>query len=272
MKNIGKINFTCNESANIRFKIKNIIQMSLAGLEAFLENVSKKIPNSLNTIVDHLISEFEKIEDYHVSLSTDYKILRNNPQLINKSINIILSLLNFPKYQQNSIDEEIDVDVTDIIHAFNHFEYFFIDSLLKIMSREEAIKYYQNFVNKLTQSRRDPTKYLDTLQDLVKNFKEFSERWHDLEAVLEIIDEGKLIYKIKKCRWAEDLKNFKPEIGYTLMCHQDYERAKNFNPNFILTRTKTILMGDDYCDFCYHDTRKDKDLTHPSEKDFQKLG
>jgi hypothetical protein len=32
------------------------------------------------------------------------------------------------------------------------------------------------------------------------------------------------------------------------------------------------MMGDEYCDFCYHDTRKDEDLSHPSESEFEELG
>ncbi len=243
--------------------------MSLTGLEAFLSDVSEKMPNSLNIIIDHLNSLFENREDYQISISNDYKVIKNSPQLINHSINAILSLLNFPKYQPKSINEEIEVDITDVIHSFNHFEYSFIKSLEVIMTHEEAMKYYQNFVNKLTQARRDPKKYIDNLQDLVKNFKEFSEKWYDLEAVIEIIDKGTLIYKVKRCRWAEDLKEFRPKIGYTLMCHQDFERTKNFNPKFVLTRNHTIMEGYEYCDFCYHDMRFKKKVNHPSE-DFWK--
>ena len=271
MKKVEKINFEYKENTKLKFKIKDIIQISLAGLETFLSDVQEKIPNSFNIIVDHLISLFEKIEDYEIHISDNYKILKSKPQLITKGKNMILSLLNYSKYQPNSIDEEIDIDIRDIIHTFNHFEYFFIDSLFQITTYNEAITYYQNFVNKLTQSRRDPTKYVENLHALVNNFKEFSEKWHDLEAVLEINDDGILIYKVKRCRWAEDLKKYKPEIGYAIMCHQDFERAKNFNPNFTLTRKHTLMEGYAYCDFCYHDTRIRKEMNHPSEDYWKKL-
>ena len=61
-------------------------------------------------------------------------------------------------------------------------------------------------------------------------------------------------------------------LCYAMLCYSDFQGAKNLNPNFILTRTKTIMMGDEYCDFCYHDTQKVKEITHPSEKEFQELG
>lgn len=91
------------------------------------------------------------------------------------------------------------------------------------------------------------------------------------ECVIGPLDEERLLYKVKKCEWAEMLKDFDVELYDAMMCYSDFQGAKNLNPNFILTRTKTILIGDDYCDFCYHDTRKDQDLTHPSEKDFEDL-
>ncbi len=57
-----------------------------------------------------------------------------------------------------------------------------------------------------------------------------------------------------------------------MLCYSDFQGAQNLNPNFVLTRTKTLMMGDDYCDFYYHDTRKDKDLSHPRESEFEELG
>lgn len=263
---MGKIRFYCDENSTIKFKIKDIVQMCLSGLEAFLDNISEKNPSSLNIIIKVLTSRFEKTRDFNISLNSEYKQFQEFPKLVDKSINMILSLVKFTEYQPKSIEEEINLKVTDIIHTLNHFEYYFIDSLLEIMPFQEVIKYYQNFVNELTQSRKDPSNYLNSLQDLASNFKAFSEKWHDLEATLEIIHEGKMVYKVKKCRWAEDLKHFEPEIGYTLMCHQDFERVKNFNPHFVLTRKHTLMESGEYCDFCYHDTRNIKDISHPSKE------
>jgi hypothetical protein len=142
---------------------------------------------------------------------------------------------------------------------------------MEILTFEEVIDYYRNFVEVLTKSRRDPKNYVNNLRELSKNFGDFSERWHDLEATLEIIDEQTMVYKIKKCRWAEDLKDFDSKIGYSIMCHQDFERARNFNPNFLLTRNYTIMEGNEYCDFCYHDTRNKKNIVHPSNDFWEKF-
>lgn len=269
---MGKIRFTYDETTKIKFRITDIIQICLSALEAFLDSISKNYPDLLGLIVNNLTSKFEKVKDYNVSINLDSNRFQDYPQLMNKSINMILDLIQFTKYQHKSIEEEIYIEVSDLIHTFNHFEYCFIESLMRILSFEEIINYYHNFVNELTLSRREPKNYLKNLQDLVNDFRNFSERWHDLEAILEITNQEKLVYKVKKCMWAEDLKDFDPEIGYAIMCHQDFERAKNFNPNFVLTRKHKLMKGDKYCDFCYHDTRKEKEINHPSEKEFVKLG
>ena len=113
---------------------------------------------------------------------------------------------------------------------------------------------------------------MDSYEKLVERFKNNLGRWQMQECVIGPLDEEKMLYKVKKCAWAESLKDFDRELCYYMLCYSDFEGAKNLNPNFILTRAKTIMMGDDYCDFCYHDTRKGNDLTHPTEKKFEELG
>ena len=57
------------------------------------------------------------------------------------------------------------------------------------------------------------------------------------------------------------MKGLDSELSYFMTCYTDFENTKNLNPDFILTRSKTLMMGDDYCDFCYHDKRKVKEVT-----------
>ncbi|MFX0023994.1 MAG: L-2-amino-thiazoline-4-carboxylic acid hydrolase [Candidatus Hermodarchaeota archaeon] len=262
---MGKIRLLYDENTKIRFKIRDIIQTSLSALEAFLDSISKNYPDLISLVIKNLTSKFQKIKNYNLSLNLELTRFQDYPRLMDENINMILSLVKFTKYQEKSIDEEIDIEVSDLIHTFNHFEYCFVESLMKILPFGEVINYYQNFLNDLTKSKRNPDNYIENMQDLADHLRNFSERWHDLEAILEIINEEKMVCKVTKCRWAEDLKDIDPEIGYTMMCHQDFERAKNFNPNFVLTRNHTLMKGDEYCDFCYHDIRNNKDIIHPSD-------
>ena len=41
--------------------------------------------------------------------------------------------------------------------------------------------------------------------------------------------------------------------------------------NFEHKETKTLMQGDSYCDFCYHDSRIDKELENPSEQEYDNV-
>ncbi|NVM35157.1 MAG: L-2-amino-thiazoline-4-carboxylic acid hydrolase [Candidatus Lokiarchaeota archaeon] len=263
---------TYDEKARLRYKIRNVITPCLNGFETFLKDVKNKIPDLFPKIIDNLNTIYEKIEKYNVSIESDYEILNQYPKILDGSLNQVLSLVNYNKYSPDSIDEEIDIEAFDLICTFTHFEYFFMSSLLKVMPREEAIEYVKNMADKIAQSRREPDRYVNSFEELIERDKPNFERWQSQDLVYDIIDDGKMLYKVTKCRWGEVMKEFDLEFCYALNCYSDFETTKNQNPNFVITRTKTILMGDEYCDFCYHDSRKDKDLIHPSEKDFQELG
>ena len=43
------------------------------------------------------------------------------------------------------------------------------------------------------------------------------------------------------------------------------------DPNFVLTRQNTIMEGQDYCDFCYHDTRLVDQVEHPPKEFWEDL-
>lgn len=262
---------TYNEKAKLSFKIRDVITPCLNGLETFLKDVKNKKPDLFPSILDNLNTIYEKIENYDVSIESDYEILNQHPKILDGSLNHVLSLVHYTKYNPNSIDEEIDIEVLDLIRTFTLFEYFFMSTLLKVMSREKVIEYVKNMADEIAVTRRDPDRYVNNFEDLIERYKPNLERWQAQDIVYDITNDGKMLYKVKKCIWGEVLKDFDLEFCYTMNCYSDFETTKNQNPNFILTRTKTILMGDDYCDFCYHDSRKDKDLIHPSEIEFKKL-
>lgn len=59
-------------------------------------------------------------------------------------------------------------------------------------------------------------------------------------------------YLVKRCRFAEYFRSInEPELGGILMCDFDYYVAEIGKPVVDLQRTKTLMNGDDHCDFCY---------------------
>jgi len=257
--------FTFQENATIKTSIKDVLNTCLTSLDGFLKRSIEDLPDSINLIIDKIISQFGNIEEKEISIDSDYPLLKKYPKLFKKSINMVLSLINYEKYNQYPIEEQIEVEVSDLLRTYGQFEYYYSSSLIAIMSREEAIKYIETQEAKKVISRRDSSNYFNTLEDLVKYLKTTIDFWQTQEAIAEVINGAKMAFKIKKCRWADLLKDLDSGFGYAMLCSTDFEQAKNYNIAYRLTRKKTLMEGDEYCDFCYHDTRENKDLTHPSE-------
>jgi len=61
---------------------------------------------------------------------------------------------------------------------------------------------------------------------------------------------NKLSFNVVRCRFVELVKELGiQELGTTLFCNRDFAMYKSFNPKIKFTRTKTIMEGDDHCDF-----------------------
>jgi len=163
------------------------------------------------------------------------------------------------------------MDISDFIRSAVFFRYYQIKSLLTIMSQEKAIEFYKDFLDHLTRQRRDPKKYFDNINERLKERKQFCEMWQAHDLIIGKLDDNSMIYKITRCRWAEIMKELDSELNYTVACHGDFESVKNVNPNFFLTRTKTLMQGAEYCDFCISDTRFKKEIKHPSIEFWDKI-
>ena len=59
-------------------------------------------------------------------------------------------------------------------------------------------------------------------------------------------------YIVTECIWAETFKSLEAtDLGDLMMCQTDFASAKAYNPKITLTRSKTIMNGDECCDFTY---------------------
>ena len=64
--------------------------------------------------------------------------------------------------------------------------------------------------------------------------------------------EKRFAVQIRRCKYSDFYrkKGF-PEIGYALHCELDFGEAEVFWPGITLKRTKTLMLGENYCDHCY---------------------
>jgi hypothetical protein len=96
----------------------------------------------------------------------------------------------------------------------------------------------------------------DTARQLPSNdlaaFKAAGEPDHFGKHVLtlEMVEDTPQAFEVKvtECLWAKTFREMgAAEIGYSLICYRDYAHCQGFNPKITMSRSKTLMQGDDYC-------------------------
>jgi hypothetical protein len=73
-----------------------------------------------------------------------------------------------------------------------------------------------------------------------------------LQLDLKLRQADRLEFDVTRCRYADMYRELGiAELGAVLSCNRDGAFCSGFNPGIRLTRTKTIMAGDDHCDFRY---------------------
>ena len=63
-------------------------------------------------------------------------------------------------------------------------------------------------------------------------------------------DDGSYAIDVTGCRYAKIYEELgEPELGFLLVCSQDYPLFEGFTPDLELVRTQTIMQGATHCDF-----------------------
>ncbi len=59
-------------------------------------------------------------------------------------------------------------------------------------------------------------------------------------------------FRVSKCLWAKAFRGENAgDIGYACVCSPDFAVARAYNPKLKLNRTKTLMQGQDCCEFRY---------------------
>ena len=71
---------------------------------------------------------------------------------------------------------------------------------------------------------------------------------------IEVLEKSpqRFAFNVTRCRYAEMYRELGiPELGALLSCNRDFSLIQGFNSEVELTRSRTIMQGDPYCDFRY---------------------
>jgi hypothetical protein len=261
-----------NENANIEVKLEEHITNGLKRIDFFLQMVEKSHPDELNQVTQTIGAKLTKAVEIPSLPSIKYDILKKYPDLKVDVINFIVNQMEIPT--SSSINElnKVTINVKNYLRSYLFLGYTLVVSLMEIMSKEEAIQFYQAYADRTTIETRDSTKYFNQLAEIHELTLDFQKKFQSHNFINFKISLGKIGTKTLKCKWYEVMKELDdPEVSYALCCHSDFEATKNMNPNFVLTREGTLIQGYECCDFCYHDTRIIDEVTHPKREFWDNL-
>ena len=136
------------------------------------------------------------------------------------------------------------------------FKWWYIPAMKNLMD-QIGKKEFLELLNKSSEKTQINSKRFDdnyplrSLNAWTSYIKQMCENMDDV-LTFEIVTENDQEFEIKctECLIATTFREAQAsDIGYAGACYQDYGMTKNFNPQFELTREKTLMEGHDCCHF-----------------------
>lgn len=132
--------------------------------------------------------------------------------------------------------------------------------LERVLGKEKAHTILREWAEKRTVKL--VKEYLKDSEISIKNFQDFkdymgkmwvtdhTQRTHTCETTNSSSD--RVTYKVTECIWAKMMRELDAaDLGLITMCDIDFVTASVYHPNIKLIREKTLMNGDDCCDFTY---------------------
>ena len=236
-------------------------------LKSFVETLNNKFVKLLNT---SLVNE-KMIEELDISKNIIH--LKVYPDLLENCLNYYLQLLNIDK-TENWTKDKIKVSNKNQIQSFLFHRYFNAEALTEVTERSTAVQLFKDYIDSYVKSLSSEWTLYDTLEEfrearIPKKDDPPSIGW---EIVHGVIENGKFPQRKDTCMWDDAITELPDtELKYLAACYGDFQGYNNNNENFILTMEHTVVEGYPYCDCVVHDTRINKDLTHPPKEFFDNM-
>lgn len=257
----------------VEYELQKIVDRSSGVLDRFIDFIQTNSPDILPQLLDQYkdrLAQFELIDISHVSFKYKPKNIDSFPEVFEHIRAVSLTLLNYSEYISTEKDGKISLPFWNLIRSNLVPFYLIASTMVDILPREQAIELYKKSVDYETDQTQTADGSITCVEDLYKGAVGAGSPTHTGTGFLT--KNGVVGSKTSRCMWVDILEEFAdPELGYAVACHYDFNAARYINKNFRLTRTKTLMLGDEMCDFCWHDISIDKEMKHPPDKFWQEL-
>ena len=259
--------------SRVEVDLQSILNRPSKDLDMFIDFLSKESPDILPELIDRLtdrLSEFEDTSVEDVPFEYTPKNISTYPEVFRRLRSVSLFLLKYRDSIQSAKDGKISVRYWDFISSNLIPTYLLAETLVAIGPRDKALELYKRYVDHRTRLTSKLDESITCVEDFYKESTSTDSATHTGTGFLT--RNGVIGSKTTRCMWFEILREFgDPELGYAVACHYDFLAAKYIGKNFRLTRTRTLMQGDEICDFCWHDISIDKEMKHPPEEFWQEL-
>ena len=136
----------------------------------------------------------------------------------------------------------------------------FLDAFEKELGRDKTYEIAAGVVREI--AKRQGADYAAELgeNDMAAITKQ-EEAWtanDALEIEEKAADACTLYQTIQRCAYVDMYERIgMKDMGYTLSCMRDEYFYQGFNPEMVMTRSKTLMTGGDCCDFCFKFPKKE---------------
>jgi hypothetical protein len=258
----------CDANATVPYRLSEQLPRLQFIFDAFVEHVAEQLPELASPLRDMAKCRFRSMvgdADVRPNLAGFEPLLPPLDDLQRSRLEYVLDLLGI----RGDADE---VAITRIAAARARLlpMYYQLLALCDLMGRTEAIPFIEAYSDwwmaeqtKADDALEDPGRFWDALEGPVHETGEIAARLH----------RGKIAFRVERCLWADAMRPLEdPELSHALTCYGDFPQIAAINPNFVLTRTMTLMQGAPYCDTCIHDRRHVESIDHPSREFFDSLG
>ena len=278
MRRTNTYNVNLTQTMNIPRMLKANLDAADNLLDFFL--TKKKInKDSLLPALNHVILNYQEdhtevLKQFPIDVDEKWKHLHELPDLTDLFKSVFLTNINFKSYADKIEDGKVELKMEDAVPGYYLCEFCVAKAVSEVIPSETAIEYIQEYT-KLTHSRPNPRrKSFDKLSEFREWLEPLCKDSHEFISEIEE-DESEYRFYVTKCWWAQALQKYgDTEIFTAMICDGDFTTTGLYNENFILTRNKTRMgenMGQDCCDFCYHDKRKKNEISHLSAEKWEEM-
>ncbi|MHA1935101.1 MAG: L-2-amino-thiazoline-4-carboxylic acid hydrolase [Candidatus Thorarchaeota archaeon] len=255
-------------------RVTPFLSRPLIDLNLFVGFLKSEKPDCIDDYIQVLVKRLRSLTldtDSTADFEYESQHLSKYNELEKIAKQATLGMLKYSKYENKLKEETCKIHGFDYLRSYIPVNHCMISALVDIFEREEGLSLFKEYVDYRTDFFNEMLiPKFESLEQLYEGFSK--ERSGPHGSVNAFLEGGMVVSRVNRCMWHELQKEYgDPEIAYVNSCHFDFYAATLWNENFVLTRTKTLMQGDDCCDFCWHDKRYDKEMKHPPAKFWDSL-